>query len=154
MALPRFTPPVSDSTEEQQRLTHIPKTTKCVTEWGMRIWNEWAAFCVAAACAASSEADHSVVTTPLLEMPVQDLAYWMGKFVLEARKEDGSEYLPKTLHALVCCFKQLYLQHHYPEVNSTCACSSVSPILALCITVLPIMVMTSSVRNYLMHTLL
>ena len=69
-----------------------------VCDWmGLHIWNEWAALCVAAVCAASSEADHSVVTTPLLEMPVQELAYWMGKFVPEARKAYVSEYLLKTL---------------------------------------------------------
>ena len=34
------------------------------------------------------------VSTPLLQMQVEDLVYWMSKFVLEARKADGSEYLP------------------------------------------------------------
>ena len=38
---------------------------------------------------------HRIVplTTPLLEIPPADLAYWMGKFVLEVHK-DGSEYPP------------------------------------------------------------
>ena len=39
-------------------------------------------------------------------------AYWLGKFVLETRKKkDGSEYPPKSLYGLVCCFK------HYFEAN-------------------------------------
>ena len=37
------------------------------------------------------------VSTPLLQMQVEDLAYWMSKFVLEARKAGGSEYPPKIL---------------------------------------------------------
>ena len=90
MALSRFAPPVSDSMEEQQRLTPIPTKTKSVTAWGMRVWNDWAAVRGAAACATSSEADRSVVTTPLLEMPVEDLTYWMGKFVLEARRQTAA----------------------------------------------------------------
>ena len=35
------------------------------------------------------------VTTLLLQMQVEDLAYWMGKFLLEVRKVDGGEYPPK-----------------------------------------------------------
>ena len=39
-------------------------------------------------------------------MPVNDFAYWLGKFILEVRKRDGHEYPPKSLYALVCCFKR------------------------------------------------
>lgn len=53
--------------------------------------------------AGSGETDHLIVTTPLLEMPVEDSAYLMGKFVFEAQKADGSECPPKTPYALVCC---------------------------------------------------
>ena len=121
MALSRFAPPVTDSMEEQQRLTAIPEKTKSMAAWGIRVWNDWAATRVA----VISETDRLIVTTPLLEIPVEDLVYWMGKFVLEARKTplleipvedlvywmgkfvlearkmDGSEYLPKTLYSLV-----------------------------------------------------
>ena len=79
---------------------------------GYRVWGEWASSRVA------SERDGVVaVTTPLLEMPPADLAYWMGKFVLEVRKKDGQEYLPKSIYALVCCFKRYYEQHGVFDVN-------------------------------------
>ena len=45
------------------------------------------------------------------------LAYWMGKFVLEVRKKDGSEYPPKSLYALVCCFKRFLEQIDIHNVN-------------------------------------
>jgi len=54
--------------------------------------------------------------TPV-EMPPADLAYWMGKFVLEVRKNDGQEYSPKSIYALVCCFKRCYEQHGVFDVN-------------------------------------
>ncbi len=47
-------------------------------------------------------------------MPVPDFAYWLGKFVLEIRKQTGTEYPPKTLYAIVCCFKR------YFERNEVC----------------------------------
>ena len=50
-------------------------------------------------------------------MPPADLAYWMGKFVLEVRKKDGQEYLPKYIYVLVCCFKRYYEQHVVFDVN-------------------------------------
>ena len=50
-------------------------------------------------------------------MQVEDLAYWMSKFVLEARKADGSEYPPKTMYALVCCFKRYYEVSGVHDVN-------------------------------------
>ena len=53
-------------------------------------------------------------------MPVEDLAYWMGKFVAEARKVDRSEYPPKTLYALVCCFKRYYEANGNHSVNLLC----------------------------------
>ena len=96
----RFIEPVSDVAEASLRAGAIPSNTKASTEWGIRVWEEWAA------CRKISTAgiDGVVpVNTPLLPA---DLAYWLGKFVLEVRKKDGSEYPPKSLYALICCFKR------------------------------------------------
>ena len=38
----------------------------------------------------------------LSEMDKQTLSYWLARFVLEARKVDGREYPPNTLHHIVC----------------------------------------------------
>ena len=57
------------------------------------------------------------VNTPLFEMPPTDFAYWIGKFILEVRKTDGSEYPPKSLYALVCCFKRFFEQNGIHGIN-------------------------------------
>ena len=100
----RFASPVNDATEEQLRLTRIPEKTKSATAWGIRVWTDWAT----ARASTVETAGHAPVGTLLLQMQVEDLAYWMSKFVLKARKADGSEYPPKTMYALVCCFKRYY----------------------------------------------
>ena len=46
-----------------------------------------------------------------------NLAYWMGKFVLEVCKKDGKEYLPKSWYSLVCCIKRYYEQNGVFNVN-------------------------------------
>ena len=38
----RFAAPVSDSKELQLRANAIPEKTKSNTNWGMRVWTEWA----------------------------------------------------------------------------------------------------------------
>ena len=96
----RFASPVNDATEEQLRYTRIPEKTKSATAWGIRVWSEWAT--------ARASKGEMAGRAPLLQMQVEDLAYWMSKFVLEARKTDGSEYPPKTLYAIVCSFKRYY----------------------------------------------
>lgn len=87
----RFGEPVSDAEEVSLRAGAIPNNTKSTTDWGIRAWNEWAASRLTTVAGV-----HGIVplTTPLLEMPHVNLAYWMGKFVLEVRKKDSSEYPP------------------------------------------------------------
>ena len=109
----RFASPVNDATEEQLRLTRIPEKTKSATAWGIRVWNDWAT----SRASTVETAGHAPVGTLLLQMQVEDLAYWMSKFVLEARKADGSEYPPKTMYALVCCFKRYYEASGVHDVN-------------------------------------
>ena len=90
----RFIEPVSDVAEASLRAGAIPSNTKASTEWGIRVWDEWAA------CRKISTAgvDGVVpVNTPLLQMLPADLAYWLGKFVLEVRKKDGSPIRPGLL---------------------------------------------------------
>ncbi len=100
----RFAEPVSDDAELDLRATAVPANTKATTDWGIRVWKEWAE-----SRPGEVGSSRALVTTPLLELSPENLAYWMGKFVLEVRKKDGTEYPPKSLYALVCCFKR-YLE--------------------------------------------
>ena len=38
---------------------------------------------------------------PIDNMPVEQLNYWLSKFVCEVRKQDGNEYPPSSLLSLV-----------------------------------------------------
>ena len=109
----RFGEPVSDAKEVSIRAGAIPDNIKASTEWGIRIWNEWAT------SRATAVADGGIapLTTPLLEMSRVDLGYWMGKFVLDVRKKDGSGYPPKSLYAIVCCFKLYFEENGVYDIN-------------------------------------
>ena len=106
MASGRFAAPFDDNSEGQHRLLRVPIKTKQATAWGISAWTDWASARGASGSSSTSDSssNRAEVTTDLLEMSVEDFAYWLGKFVLEVRKQDGSEYPPKTLYGLVCCF--------------------------------------------------
>ena len=80
----KFTEPVLDVAGLHLRATAIPANTNTATDWAINIWNEWAENRV------NSIADQDVSIAPmmtlLLKMSCADLAYWLGKFVLEVRK--------------------------------------------------------------------
>ena len=72
----RFGGPVSDAEEVSLRAGAIPNNTKSTTDWGIRVWNEW----VSSRSTTVAGVDGIVpLTTPLLEIPHVDVAYWMGK---------------------------------------------------------------------------
>ena len=90
----RFKEPVSDALEEEMRTNAVPDKTKAVTAWRIGIYTEWAAHRASKTSSVSGVRD---LETPLLSMRSEELSYWLGKFVLEARK-NGDEYPPKTLY--------------------------------------------------------
>ena len=67
----RFASPVNDATEKQLRLTHIPEKTKSSTTWGIHEWSDWAT----AQASTIETAGHVPVSTLLLQMQVEDVAY-------------------------------------------------------------------------------
>ena len=94
------------------RATAIPTNTKHSTDWGIRVWQEWAG-----SRAAQDGGIFDPLTTPLLQLSPESLAYWMGKFVLEVRKQNGTEYPPKTIYALICCFKRYFEKNGVHDIN-------------------------------------
>ena len=107
-----FASAVSDDQQEECRANATPANTD-VTLWGIQTWEEWATDHVPAVVEGKCP-----VTTPVQSMPVPDFVYWLRKVVLEVRKKkDASEYPPKTLYRMVCCFKRFFEQNKVYSVN-------------------------------------
>ncbi|XP_048775614.2 uncharacterized protein LOC125680217 [Ostrea edulis] len=95
--------PVSD--DEIQRLIDSQKNpnTRKNTTWAIETFNKWRA-----------ERDN----VPLLtEMNSESLNYWMQRFVLEVRKQDGSEYPPRSLYYIVCGLLRFIRDENIHNVN-------------------------------------
>ena len=89
----------------QARRVSVPEKTQQDTRWCVRQWDEWAEY-------RNSHATKEKIPTPITSLPLKDLAHWLERFVLEVRKQDGSEYIPSTLHHIVCG-----LMRHVREIN-------------------------------------
>ena len=86
MAAIHFGSAVDDEKEGNLRLQAAPERTKSATNWGISVWKEW----VTARSVKAADGQCSV-STPLLAMPVDDFAYWLGRFILEFNGKDGTE---------------------------------------------------------------
>ena len=111
----RFAEAKCDSEVDDLKRNAIPSATRASTNWGISVWNEWSR--ARAVKEAEGSGDIQNLSTPLLEMKEADLAHWLTKFILEVRKTSGEEYPPKSLYALVRCFKRHFEQNRRYDVN-------------------------------------
>ena len=93
-----FANPKSTEEVNNMRTTAVPKKTKANTEYCMRIWGAWWKERIAR---DESEADLEG-DIPLTQMDKKVMKCWLTLFVLEVRKQNGTEYPPNTLHHIVC----------------------------------------------------
>ena len=95
----RFANPKSDEEVNNMRSTAVPKKTEADTKYCMRIWDAWRKERISRD-EADSEADKQI--TPIIQMDKEVMKHWLTLFILEVRKQNGTEYPPNTLHHIVC----------------------------------------------------
>ena len=49
-------------------------------------------------------------------LSIEKINYWMSKFILEIRRNDGNEYPPNTLYCISCALMR-HVRNYCPEVN-------------------------------------
>ena len=105
LQLERFAEPVADGVVVDRSRAGVPKNTQHHNKWAVNTWTKWS---IARSNRRVVDTEENVVCdkfTKMLisldHMPDDQLNYWIGKFILETRKADGSQYPPKTVFALV-----------------------------------------------------
>ena len=106
--LQRFAPAMSDSDVIKAREQAIPKRTREDTAYCIRVWDEWAK--------NRRELGNAEIQS-LATMDASTLQHWLTYFILEVRKQNGSEYPPNTLHHLICGIMRYLRQNGRPEVD-------------------------------------
>ena len=122
----RFQKVVSESELKRMNSERVPDNTRRSTKWAVKVWSNWAN-------SQKEKVDtllEKYKTIPeLLNCPAEQLDFWLCRFIVEARKEDGKSY--PTLLCVICL--------------------AVAPLL--CMTQLVITLVTTLVMIYLIHIL-
>ena len=90
----RFYSP-SKSLESYQK-GFVPKNTQVNTQWALRNFTEWMRDY------NSHHPDDPCCDDILLSSNSSELSYWLQKYVLGTRKQNGERYPPKTIYLLLC----------------------------------------------------
>ena len=85
----RFTQPKTDKLVQTQWLEGIPKSTLHDTRYCVNLWEQWRTN----QCKITGEQIGTIDS-----LSNQNLNHWLTRFILEVRKQDGSEYPPNSLH--------------------------------------------------------
>ncbi|CAC5403423.1 unnamed protein product [Mytilus coruscus] len=88
----RFTTVVTD--EEISNLVNekMNANTKKNTKWAVGVFNQWRSF----------RTQNGDAIIELHMMNAECMNYWLERFVMETRKQNGDEYPPKSLYYIVC----------------------------------------------------
>ena len=78
--------------------SRIPKNTNKANEWALKVYEQWASF-------RRDQMDTllSDVTLPLhlTDGTNCELNYWLSKFIMEIRRQDGTDYPPNSLTNII-----------------------------------------------------
>ena len=104
----RFAPPKTEAEIIMARKAGIPKRTQQDTKYCTKVWDEWR---------QHRQQTTGVQIRSLHLLPPTELAHWLTRFVLEARKKTGEVYPPNTLHHICCGLMRYLRQSGMPEVD-------------------------------------
>ena len=91
LKLSRFSKPTSPSKMKEICEGFVPTNTKKANNWSRRVLNQWREH-------RNSSSTEEKCPSNLLENPdAVSLDYWLSRFVVEARREDGKPYPASTI---------------------------------------------------------
>ena len=99
----RFGKPLEESQMRTLLDSRIPENTRRNTSWSVSVFQAWWKF----------RQERSSQPLPALAAPFTDeLDSMLASFIVEARRQDGKDYPPNTLHNLMCG-----LQRHLRDIS-------------------------------------
>lgn len=89
----RFQSSVSDENLKTLIENQENVNTKGNTKWGINVFNKW-------------REQRDINIPELYEMDTITMNYWLQRFIVEARRQDGAEYPPRSLYLIAVHKKQ------------------------------------------------
>ena len=104
---------MSDEEMAEISKAFVPSNTVKNTQWALACFSEWRSARNKSFSVGSG--GQRVCPVDLLENPVvEDLNYWLSRFVAEVRNQEGKPYSPRSIHQILCG-----LQRHMLHKNPT-----------------------------------
>ena len=90
-------PTMSDEEMVEISKVFVPSNTVKNTQWALSCFREWRS----ARNSAPGDGQR-LCPADLLESPVvEDLNYWLSRFVAEVRNQEGKSYTPRSIHQIL-----------------------------------------------------
>ena len=96
----RFAAPVSVKDVDDARRSGVPEKTQRQTTWASKVWSDWAGERVKLPYVDDEERRYEL-RGEFCGMGVDELKFWLCKFVLEVRRVDKNCYPPDSLY-MIC----------------------------------------------------
>ncbi|XP_063442151.1 uncharacterized protein LOC134722460 [Mytilus trossulus] len=110
----RFSNPVSTTEFEKRISDRIPAKTKSSTNWSVNVWQTWAEN---RNCNPITATEHyTCVPVEIQSADLPQIDFWMSRFIMECRREDGSPYPPNTLMNLTNGLQRYLRENGRPEI--------------------------------------
>ena len=106
----RFATPATDEDVQEAQQKAVPHNTLKATNWAVNAFKEWSAH------RRSINKNRCPSHLFIMAKNKFELNYWMTRFVLEARRKDGKEYPPNTLHQ-ICCGILRFIREIEPDID-------------------------------------
>ena len=111
---------VSQVTLDEMVANRIPKNTKKNTNWAVKVWNSWAHernTTRIPSLQAAQDLPPIPLHTQFHNYSDEDLSTFMARFVVEARKRDGSQYSRYSLEQLMCGLQRFLKESVRADIN-------------------------------------
>ena len=106
----RFAAPKTEEEVVAARKDSVPRKTQLDTKYCIKVWHDWRKY-------RNSVDTTSQVHEDFKRLDKKKLSFWLSCFILETRKQDGSEYPPNSLHHIVCGIMGYLRQNGQPDID-------------------------------------
>ena len=101
----RFQQPASSDVMKGLSKGHVPANTAKSTSWAQKVFLDWRA-----ERNGRSDSDEQCPADLLDKCDVSKINYWLARFVVEVRRQDGQPYPPKTIHLILAGLQRIMLE--------------------------------------------
>lgn len=114
----RYGAPVSGEDLHKKFVESVPKKTRENNKWAVKLWKDWSMHRNTIPDTYAENPSFFPVPVEISMASIENLQFWMPRFINEIRRKDGTDYSPNTLTNIAAGI-QRYLREkcNRPAIN-------------------------------------